>query len=190
MINEQDAVAAWSFTLLHELVHILLGDTGISAGFGGGRTERMCNRVASAFLVEPEELTQAFESFRSEDEELETRIGQFAREHHVSRAMVAYRLYDDGLIGEPTYKRLRESFLRQWIFEQEKRKKERASETGPSYYVVRAQRVGHALLGLTERMMQAGAISTSQAGKLLGVRGIHVHALLAAGKRSGARHSA
>ena len=29
VINDNDSVSAWSFTLLHELVHLLLGETGI-----------------------------------------------------------------------------------------------------------------------------------------------------------------
>ena len=34
VINDQDSKAAWSFTLLHELAHIWLGETGVSGGFG------------------------------------------------------------------------------------------------------------------------------------------------------------
>ncbi len=30
IINDQDAKTAWSFTLLHELVHLWLGQTGVS----------------------------------------------------------------------------------------------------------------------------------------------------------------
>jgi len=31
IINDRDSQAAWSFTLIHELVHIWLGQTGISS---------------------------------------------------------------------------------------------------------------------------------------------------------------
>ena len=32
VINDNDSIPAWSFTLLHEVVHLLLGQTGISGG--------------------------------------------------------------------------------------------------------------------------------------------------------------
>ena len=52
VINEYDAQAAWSFTLLHELIHLLLGRTGIS----GSETEhhleeKFCNRIAGEWLL-------------------------------------------------------------------------------------------------------------------------------------------
>ena len=40
VINEKDSRAAWSFTLLHELVHILLGETGISGYNSNAEIER------------------------------------------------------------------------------------------------------------------------------------------------------
>jgi transcriptional regulator with XRE-family HTH domain len=42
VINEKDSRAAWSFTLLHELVHVLLGETGISGYNGQHVVERFC----------------------------------------------------------------------------------------------------------------------------------------------------
>ena len=39
VINDNDSVSAWSFTLLHELVHLLLGETGISGAHPGRAIE-------------------------------------------------------------------------------------------------------------------------------------------------------
>jgi Zn-dependent peptidase ImmA (M78 family) len=58
VVNEKDSRAAWSFTLLHELVHVLLGETGISGYNGQDVVERFCDSVAASFLLAPEELRQ------------------------------------------------------------------------------------------------------------------------------------
>ena len=47
VINDQDSTPAWSFTLLHELVHLLLGQTGISGANPGTGIEALCNNVAA-----------------------------------------------------------------------------------------------------------------------------------------------
>ena len=53
VINDGDARAAWSFTLLHELAHLWLGATGISGGGSPEKTiERFCNDVAGEFLLD------------------------------------------------------------------------------------------------------------------------------------------
>jgi hypothetical protein len=46
VINDQDARTAWSFTALHEVVHLWLGTTGISGADVGAQIEQYCNDVA------------------------------------------------------------------------------------------------------------------------------------------------
>ena len=40
VINDKDAAEAWSFTLLHELCHLFLGETGVSAAKIDGAIKR------------------------------------------------------------------------------------------------------------------------------------------------------
>jgi hypothetical protein len=40
----------------------------------------------------------------------------------------------------------------------------------PDYYVVRRHRVGQGLLALVDRMVAGGALTTTKAGKVLGVK--------------------
>ena len=56
VINEKDSQAAWSFTLLHELAHVFLGQTGISGYDGEAQVEKFCDSVAARFLLDPVEL--------------------------------------------------------------------------------------------------------------------------------------
>ena len=51
VINDNDSRAAWSFTLLHELTHLLLGQTGISGGHSGTEVEEFCNNVAAEWML-------------------------------------------------------------------------------------------------------------------------------------------
>jgi transcriptional regulator with XRE-family HTH domain len=56
VINDQDAPSAWSFTLLHELTHLWLGQTGVSGRRPEMEIEKFCNDVASSFLLPTSEL--------------------------------------------------------------------------------------------------------------------------------------
>ena len=50
--------AAWSFTLLHELVHLWLGESGVSGAIADSTIERFCNDVAGRILLDSGELNE------------------------------------------------------------------------------------------------------------------------------------
>ncbi len=184
IINDQDARSAWSFTLLHELVHIWLGQTGVSGWRAEIAVEKFCNDVASEFLLPNSELEQLELDQRAGLEAIQRRISEFARDRHLSASMVTYRLYRVGAIEAERWRLLSETFRQMWIA---RRNDERArsrgrNERGPSYYVVRRHRIGKALLEFVGAMMRAGAITTSKAGKVLGVKGKNVQTLLDVGR--------
>ena len=182
VINDQDSKAAWSFTLLHELAHIWLGETGVSGGFGELAIEQFCNQVAGEFLLPREELKRISIGRARGAEALQTQIREFARERNLSGTMVAYGLYRVGAIDQETWRQLRSFFRGKWFQEQRKQREQaRDQEGGPNFYVVRGHRVGKALLDLVGRMVIGGALTTSKAGKVLGVKATQVQALLGAG---------
>lgn len=179
VINDQDAKAARSFTLLHELSHLWLGLTGVSGANSDAVIERFCNDVASEFLLRFEELGQLHITSTTDFNETRSRIGEFARDRNLSRSMVAYRLYRAGVIEQFRWRRLTNAFREQRIQAQaDRRERARAQDGGPSYYVLRRYRVGTALIDLVRRMLTGGAITTSKAGKVLGVKPRNVEALL------------
>ncbi len=51
VINDQDTRPAWSFTLLHETVHLFLGQTGVSGEYEENEVERFCDDVAGECLL-------------------------------------------------------------------------------------------------------------------------------------------
>lgn len=179
VINDQDSTPAWSFTLLHELVHLLLGQTGISGANPGTGIEELCNNVAAEWLLPAEELKQIEIDLNQAIIEQRQRISRFARRRNLSHTMVAYRLFRCGHIDQEIFNRLRKDFAEWWNRERNRRReKARESEGGPSYYVVRRHRVGEALLWFTKRMMRSGALSTTKAAKILGVKPRQVGELL------------
>ena len=179
VINDNDSRAAWSFTLLHELTHLLLGQTGISGAHAGTEIEQFCNNVAAEWML-PAQLLDQIQIDRDRDlAEQQLRIDDFARPRNLSRTMVAYRLLRANRIDWPTYDRLRALFHERWRQQRDRqRTTARESRSGVDYYVVRRHRAGQALLGFTRRMMDSGALSTTKAARILGVKPAHVGSML------------
>jgi len=179
VINDQDAQPAWSFTLLHELVHVWLGETGVSGAFAGAKIEQFCNQVASEFLLPAGELADLRVDDSMDFQTVQARISDFAGERHLSSSMVAYKLYQAGAIKQETWSRLSAFFRAKWLqTREERRERAREKEGGPSYYVVRRHRVGAALIELVRRAMADGVLAPSKAGKILGVKPANVQAML------------
>jgi Zn-dependent peptidase ImmA (M78 family)/transcriptional regulator with XRE-family HTH domain len=177
-INDKDARAAWSFTLLHELAHIWLGQTGISSGTRSDlKVEKFCNQVAGEIL-----LPDIFEIElpKSQDfDAVKDAISDFAYTHNVSNSMIAYRLFTVDVINQDTWYRLHKTYKKSWQDARDNKKAlRRGKGGGPSYYVVRRHRLGDHLISQVNRMMQGGALTTVKAGKVLGVSPKNIQALL------------
>lgn len=178
VINNQDNHAAWSFTLLHEIAHLVLGQTGIS-GSSARRmeeTEKLCNDVASRFLLPEEE----FETFKLSDPEsgrIENDIADYAFSRKVSSTHVVYRLYLRGDIKRDSWIRLRDFYRTQWLENERRRKKESSDKNiriDPQ--VVNRYRLG-ALVPLVKRLASSQILTTSKAAMLLDVHPLKVHQL-------------
>ncbi len=171
VINANDSRAARSFTLLHELTHLLLGRSGFSGVNAETEIEEFCNSVAAEWLLPVRTLNEIDIPRGAGGDAQQQHIGQFARQRNLSRTMVAYRLLRANRIDRPTFERLRADFRRQWRQHRD-RHRARAREWvgGPSYYVVRRHQVGQSLLGFTRRMLGSGALSTTKAARILGVK--------------------
>ena len=179
VINDKDSTPAWSFTLLHELVHLLLGQTGISGANPGTGIEEFCNNVAAEWMLPARALEQVGIDLDQDITEQQQRISKFARRRNLSHTMVAYRLLRAARIDQQIFNRLRSDFSEQWQRERNRRhERARESDSGPNYYVVRRHRAGNALLWFTKRMMGSGALSTTKAANILGIKPRQVGKLL------------
>jgi Zn-dependent peptidase ImmA (M78 family)/transcriptional regulator with XRE-family HTH domain len=102
LINSRDADTAKCFTMMHEVVHIGLGESTIttrdaiaSAYATQSRVERFCNEVAAEVLIPSDDiLIRVPNKWDSDDEGL---IARLASRYRVSRAVLAIRLVELGL---------------------------------------------------------------------------------------------
>ena len=187
IINHHDARSAWSFTLLHELTHLILGQTGVSAARADNDIERFCDDIASEFLLPQEEIRGLSLADSAAFDEVVNRVNRFSEELNVSRTMVAYKSWRGGGIERDTFNRLRNLFRSQWLAEREERREQarRRERTGVvSPYVTARYRLGPSLIGLVRRAISSGDLTTSKAAQVLGVKPSQVGSLFDAGRAS------
>jgi len=176
IINDQDTESAWAFTLIHEMTHLILGQTGISGAYMEKQIEKFCNEVASEFLIPNEEFVK-FQINRTDFDKLKGEISEYAFSKKVSSTHIVYRLYRRGEIGESLWLKLRNFYHTKWIEKQNReRDKNKQREGGPDYYVIKNYKLG-GLVGLVQRLTYAGALTTTKAGMLLDVKPLKVHRL-------------
>ena len=184
VINDQDARPAWSFTLLHEIAHLLLGQTGVGSARADSEIERFCDDVAGEFLLPVGELRQLVLDDSRDINAVSERISTFANQRNLSRTMVAYKAYRRDLINQEIYRQLSATYRQQWRAERERnRAQNREQEGGPSYYIVRRHRLGLSLVNLVRRAMSSGDLTTSKAARVLGVKPGQIGSLFDAGQR-------
>jgi Zn-dependent peptidase ImmA (M78 family) len=175
VINDQDARSAWSFTLLHELIHLWLGKTGLSDQTSDNQVEQFCDTVASQILL-PQDEFDAFMPDHVDIGELVEQISEFANTVMLSRKLVAYRLLRRGDITPKVYGIVTQLFYREW---RESKEAAKAKRTGaPDYYVVKKHRIGNALFDVVKRFSKSGALSSSKSGILLDVSSLNANKLL------------
>ena len=184
VINPNDARPALSYTLLHELVHLLLGQTGVSAARAENDIEQFCDRVAGEFLLPEKELPRLPVNGNANLAAISERISEFAGARNLSRTMVAYNAYLANRISGDTFRKLRDDFGREWRQERERYRaqaREREAKIDPN--VTRRYQLGNALIHLVRRMTAAGELTTVKAATVLGVKPGRLQTLLDANRR-------
>jgi Zn-dependent peptidase ImmA (M78 family) len=120
MINGADAHTAKVFTLMHELVHIILSRNSISSFVPvttdlevepAGKVERFCNAVAAEALMPEETLLEQVALLRHHLPRLNERfIDILAEDFGVSSLAMAIRLVHVGTLGRPQFALLEPKF--------------------------------------------------------------------------------
>lgn len=72
--------------------------------------------------------------------------------------MIAYGLYKAGRVTLEIWRTLEAGIRERWAAERRREKGQSKGSSGPSYYVVRRHRLGHAMLEFARRYTDAGAL--------------------------------
>ena len=181
VINDRDARTARSFTLIHELTHIWLGQTGVSGPVRdtpANPIERFCNDVAGEFLL-PSFALDDFSQLRGMDVLSALRATErVSQAWNVSQALVTYRLARNQWVSAAVAGEIFRLLAERWRNERERSRDAQSDGGGPSYYVVKRSRLGEALMHVVRRALQGDVLTHTRAAKILGVKPASVEPLL------------
>lgn len=161
-INGKDARAAQIFTLVHELAHIWIGQSGISdlsleTVVGQiNDVERFCNEIASEVLVPENSLTEKWNKGVS----LEENAHELAKYFKVSTVMLARRALQLNFIGKKEYFD---------FYRREKEKWTSVRSGGGDYYLNIPVRNGKHFTDAVVWSAVEGKTLLREAGKLLNI---------------------
>lgn len=167
-LNGNDAKAAQIFTLIHELAHLWIGESGISNSDLGRATnhdaqvERLCNQVAAEVLVPHEIFAHEWLS----GVQIIDNINTLVRRFRVSSLVILRRALDLNIITPdeffPAY--------REELEQQKQRETRRPGESSGDFFATIGIRSSKRLLGTLVSATLEGRVLHRDAARLLGVK--------------------
>ncbi|UZD22284.1 XRE family transcriptional regulator [Algoriphagus halophytocola] len=178
-VNSDDWNAPQLFTLVHELAHIWIAETGISneveSAIIGDRNkfhpvELFCNEVAASALMPKHVITQALENgFGYSYAE----VYALAKKFGVSSYALLVRLYRIGMLALPQYTMLKKQAdigFQEFLQKEEVRKaKQKESEGGPNPYLLKLNKNSRLFTQTVLDAFRGGVIEPTHASNLLNV---------------------
>lgn len=166
-INGKDAKSAQMFTLIHEIAHVLLGqsaliDAEMNLSEKANRIERFCNQVAAEFLTPAQEYCQQW----SEDRNINENLDVLCRYFKVSRLVCISRAFQLNFIDWPT----RQKYWNQEMKDIMARKKD--GQAGGNFHDSQKFRTGRLLAQAVISEVQSNRMLFRDAFRLLGVRSV------------------
>jgi Zn-dependent peptidase ImmA (M78 family)/transcriptional regulator with XRE-family HTH domain len=160
-INLADAPVARLFTLINELAHIWIGQSGVSGGAESTnrQEEILCNAVAAEFLVPGDE----FEALWQQLDDWKENLGPLEAHFHVSQWVLARRALTFNYISALDYHR----FIA-WLKKQYDTRE--CTSGGPSYYVTLKSQTSDRLARAVLSETLSGHVLLRDAGQLLGLK--------------------
>jgi len=156
-VNGSDTKAAQMFTLVHELVHIWIGEDALNNLIemqpASDDVEKFCNRVAAEFLVPAARLKSAWPS----DDVIAVPFAALARRFKVSPIVVARRAKDLKLITADEFFGFYHSYM------EDMRRRDKSKKGGGDFYRTQNARLGHRFGRAVVAAAEMGRLSYQQA---------------------------
>jgi len=171
-VNSQDWDAPQLFTLVHELAHLWINETGISNDVvidskNSNPIERFCNEVAANVLM-PKDLMRLFNS-----QVYSNSISVYNAAKHLGVSSFAFivRALNLSLISLGQYQTLKTQVQKDFneflIREDEKKQKAKQKEGGPSPYLLRVNKNSRSFTQYVLDAFRGGNIEPTEASTLL-----------------------
>lgn len=159
-VNHADALGARLFTLIHELCHIWIGQSGISDGSikTQREEEKLCNAVAAEFLVPADEFDSLWN--RKLDNWQEN-LPPLEAHFHVSTWTLALRALTLKLITQDQYSHYIQA-------QQAAYKNRKSSGGGPSYFQTKKAQISNLFSRAVVSEALSGQLLLREASQLLG----------------------
>lgn len=167
-INSNDSENGRLFSLLHEFVHICLGEDDLfndrdSTASGVKSIEMFCNAVAAELLVPFEIFTQVWEKYSSEYDVKQT-VDILAREFKCGVTVIARRALDRGYISKEVYQDIARLAVKLYADKRKKDKEE--GKGGGDYYRTAASRIDQRFFTMLSTSVATGRTLYSDAFRL------------------------
>lgn len=159
-VNQADTPSARLFTLIHELAHIWIGQSGISDGGTNPhrKEEILCNAVAAEFLVPGDEFQKLWDKHTEWTDNLPPLEAHF----HVSQWVLARRALTLNFISQEQYVQFTEKLKRLY--------KERESSGSPSFYKTKRSQISEQFSRALIAEALSGRVLLRDASALLGMK--------------------
>jgi len=170
-LNSSTALTRQVFSLLHELAHMLLGESGVTKGDDSyiddlaprpRRVEVYCSKLASEIVLP----SQEFDKWECADLSDDDVVTKLARDYSVSPEVILRKALDRGLVGRAHY----EAKAAQWAaVAGDHIRRQRTRQGGGDYYVNQASYLGQHFLRLAFGSYYRGRCTRDQLADYLNV---------------------
>jgi len=174
-LNSDDWDHGQLVTLVHELVHIWIGVSGLSNETEINLVqpndlhpvEKFCNDVTVNALLPEEELQQ----FLPKPQDLSTKyISRAGKKLGVNNTTLLNRLLSVGMIDKEKFNGFKKESENLWKEFLEKESQKKKSSGGPNYYVMQLRRSSKAFANIVMDFYKSGKVNGSDASRLLKVK--------------------
>lgn len=177
ILNGADSAAGRSFTLMHELTHLLLRQGGVcdlaptEDSSPNARIEQFCNAVAAAVLMPTHKVLALVPNSAPEAWTMD-QLGALAKPFRVSREALLVRLVNLGRATHQHYLAMRPLFREEYLTFRQSQKSE--SDGGPSPAVMAVRNLGKPFIHLVLDAYANERIGLSTVSDYLGVKLKHL----------------